>query len=121
HPQRLSLGGLGRLEEEAAGSGGERPEQGGLPLAAPSADDTQSPLGPRVGGEVGQRLPLPLPAEDVRGFPEDVRHRTEVYLTELYFTEVRSGGYGADQETRRRETRRRETRRRETRRRETRS
>ena len=28
HPQRLGLGGLGRLEEEAAGSGGERPGAG---------------------------------------------------------------------------------------------
>ena len=82
----LPLG--GRLEEEAADRGSERPEQVGLPLAPPPADDAQRRLRTRIGGEVGQRPPFPVPAEDVRGFSEGLRHNTALYLTELRFTKV---------------------------------
>ena len=94
HPQRLGLGGLGRLEEEAAGSGGERPEQVGLPLAAAAADDAQGRLRAVIGDKVGQAPPLAVPAEDPdrlgQGIHRDLRESklqvTELYLSELCFS-----------------------------------
>src|ERR1700704_4420894 len=75
HPQRLGLGGLARLEEEAAGRGGQRPEQVGLALAAASADDAERRLRARIGGGDGPGAPLAVAAEDVRGLTENLLHR----------------------------------------------